>query len=193
MGCDGDQGRGGDPGREFMPIKFSLQPCTPIEAVPITGKEVWLRERLWLSQGHTACEGQRQGSNPESRPCLCTCGSALRPRGWHAKALALTRCWGQAQGRGDSGGHYGGGGLGIAPWRIPSDQGRWAHRLILSGVPPWTYNTLMEQLWDRDAIGHSGFSCQSMRSLPGRLRPRSPSVINTLAIIIRPPAPGFSF
>lgn len=85
-------GREGSLGVGFMPIKFSLQPCTPREAVPTTGKEVRLRERLWLSQGHTAwCEGQRQSPNAESRPCLCNCCSALPPGGWHAKkALALT-------------------------------------------------------------------------------------------------------
>lgn len=65
---------------------------------------------------------------------------------WHSQSAGDRH-----KGRGDSGGHFGGGGLGTAPWRIPSGQGRWAHRLILSGVPPWTHNTLMEKLWDRDA------------------------------------------
>lgn len=87
--------RGGEVilGVGFMPIKFSLQPCTPTEAVPTTGKEVQLRERLRLSQSHTAwCKGQRQSPSAESRPCLCNCCSALPPGGWHAKkALALTR------------------------------------------------------------------------------------------------------
>lgn len=54
----------------------------------------------WLFQGHTACEGESQGSNPDSRPCLCNHCSALPPRGWHAEALAPTRCWGHAEGAG---------------------------------------------------------------------------------------------
>lgn len=37
---------------------------------PFTAEEVRLRERWWLFQGHTTCEGQSRGSNPDSRPRL---------------------------------------------------------------------------------------------------------------------------
>lgn len=110
--------RGGEVilGVGFMPIKFSLQPCTPTEAVPITGKEVQLRERLWLSQGHIAwCERGRVQTLNQDHVCAtaalrCLPGAGMLKKPWHSQGAGDRH-----KGRGDSGGHFGGGGWGLHP------------------------------------------------------------------------------
>lgn len=50
---------------ELMPIKVLLQPCTLIEAVPITGKRYGSERGCGFLRVTQLVRGQRRGSNPE--------------------------------------------------------------------------------------------------------------------------------
>lgn len=48
---------------------------------PLTAEKVRLREKWWLFWGHSACKRQSQGSNSDSRACVCTHCSVLPSQG----------------------------------------------------------------------------------------------------------------
>lgn len=48
---------------------------------PPTAEKVRLREKWWLFGGHSACKRQSQGSNSDSRACVCTHCSVLPSQG----------------------------------------------------------------------------------------------------------------
>lgn len=71
----------GEPGRVRARGVPRAAPHSGRGLSPLTAENVRLREKWWLFWGHSACKRQSQGSNSDSRACVCTHCSVLPSQG----------------------------------------------------------------------------------------------------------------